>query len=157
MFYLFYFLKINGPESEIVEKLYFEDRDNGNFPFGAESDGLYTLCLDNQMSKFTAKVVTFSIQGSIDDRADSALSEFASSDALTEEDLEPIKETTKRIDSTLVELTSMQNNYRRRERVNRATAESTNSRVFWYSLLVSTVTVVVTVVQVFTLQRWFPK
>lgn len=149
-------VKLNSPSSVLLEKLHFETKEKGEFPFTAAEEGTFILCLDNSMSRFTAKVVQFMIIGPNDGTVKAGV--IAASpppDAATKEDLDPMEKTVQRLDATLVELGQLQRTYRRREQANRNTAESTNARVMWYSLLVCAVCGIGTVGQVWWLKRWF--
>lgn len=136
-------MQVEGPVDEIMNVLYFEDNMTGVFEGKADLVGEYRLCLDNTMSRWTAKVVQFSIELPTD-----PISPGLPTDEVTTDDLSPLGAAVKEIDHHLKNLDTYQKRYRTRETVNRRTAESTNQRVLWYSLLVCLVTVVMTVLNV---------
>lgn len=145
-------VSVQGPAAPqpLFQTLHFEGRERGEFSWTADAEGEHRVCFDNTMSRFTAKVVAFAVAGSSEAGAHAGYDEV-----LTQEDITPVEKTVQRLDSTLMELLQMQRTYRKREQQNRATAESTNTRVLWYSVLVCAVTVVMTLLQVFTLKHWF--
>lgn len=143
--------------------MHFEGKDGNEKPFHTNSAGTYQICLDNTMSKFTAKVVSLEVDGScshaawttLDGTTAPAAQQKAPDDLVTKDDLTPVERSVERIERTLKNIADLQHSYRWHEIRSRSTAESTCERVLWYSLLVIAMAVVMTVGQVFILKYWF--
>ena len=154
-------LQIYDPTNALLtEQMHFEGKDTNEKNFRSGIQGAYQFCLDNTMSRYTPKWVQVEVNGA-SPHADwttlpgQSVEELNSKDLVTKDDLSPVESTLKRIDRNLAEIADLQHTYRWREETNRRTAESTNQRVFWYSMLVCAVAIIVTVGQLVILKRWF--
>ena len=142
------------------ESMHFEGKDSNDKTFQTRAAGRYQICLDNTMSRWTAKVVSLDVDGQSPhsewtEVPDAASSSAAAEEVVTKDDLAPVETTITRITRTLDTIADMQHTYRWREVSNRLAADKTASSVLWYSLLVCLVAVVATVAQVFVLKYWF--
>jgi len=129
--------------TRIFSKLYFEGRDSNRFNFVAAATGPYGFCFNNDMSRFTVKTVSLAV---IDD---------GSTDTAKPEDLSPFEQAVSRIKNSLHTLEQEQSYYRVREHTHRNTAESTNARVFQWSMIETVVLVLLSIGQILYLRRLF--
>jgi len=151
--------KIFDPSNALInEQMHFEGKDINDKSFRTGVEGTYQVCLDNTMSRYTPKWVQLDVRGP------SSHAEWTSTpgqkdnsqkDLITKDDLSPVEKSIHRIDNVLFDITDLQHTYRWREERNRDTAESTNGRVLWYSLLVCGVAIIMTIGQLVVLKRWF--
>lgn len=151
-------LRIEDPSKFVTyEELHFSNIDDSTgallhtivrkgSKFLAAKSGTYTFCVDNRMAKWTAKLVAFEITvirpGSpapLDAAADAA--EAARSIAV-------MVNSAARIHQKLVVLEHHQYDHYHLERAHRDTAESTNTRVQWYSALESLVIILAVMFQI---------
>eukprot|EP01129_Flabellula_baltica_P004358 TRINITY_DN1513_c0_g1_i1.p1 TRINITY_DN1513_c0_g1~~TRINITY_DN1513_c0_g1_i1.p1 ORF type:complete len:106 (+),score=19.71 TRINITY_DN1513_c0_g1_i1:489-806(+) len=93
------------------------------------------------MSRFTPKVVSFS------------MSENTDLEHVSPDDISPLEKYVIKLERNVDYVKSHQKHLRTREKRHRRTAESTNTRVYSWSLIQSLVLVAMTVVQVFYLKR----
>jgi len=152
--------KIYDPSNALMtEMMHFEGKDTNDKSFRTNALGIYQICLDNTMSRYTPKWVQLDVdgRGTRPDWTTKAEQEAGTNekDLITKDDLSPVENTLKRIDSNLQNIADLQHTYRWREETNRNTAESTNQRVLWYSLLVCAVAIIMTIGQLVVLKRWF--
>eukprot|EP00013_Stygamoeba_regulata_P023789 CAMPEP_0177648926 /NCGR_PEP_ID=MMETSP0447-20121125/11093_1 /TAXON_ID=0 /ORGANISM="Stygamoeba regulata, Strain BSH-02190019" /LENGTH=186 /DNA_ID=CAMNT_0019151609 /DNA_START=122 /DNA_END=679 /DNA_ORIENTATION=+ len=116
-------VKVTGPDDKVV---YSGDREvEGKVSFVAHQTGEYKFCFSNMMSTVTPKSISFSISAG-NDMPD----EFAMKDHLS-----PLENSILLLSDGLHSVEEEQEYMKMRETVHRNTAESTNSRVMWYSLL----------------------
>ena len=56
-------IKVTAPSGRVLhqELHFFRGADEGVTKFDAEEDGVYSFCFDNEMSRWTAKVVDFDV------------------------------------------------------------------------------------------------
>jgi len=136
-------LRIYGPKNEqVYSGLQFE---TSEYVFVANTPGPYQVCWNNEMARWTAKVVQFDIH----------LGESSATDPLTKQTLSPMEESVKRIGQSLDAVTTDQRFLRLREQSHRDTAESTNTRVLWYSILESFLLIGISLGQVYYLRKFF--
>ncbi|RKO83290.1 supernatant protein factor, C-terminal domain-containing protein [Blyttiomyces helicus] len=105
-----------------------------SFGFNAEMDGRYVYCFSNKMSSVTNKLVTFTLQGP---------------------DERPLQEEVRQMADGIRAIRDEQAYLMQREAMHRKTAESTNSRVAWWSLFETAVLIAVCIFQVSYLKRFF--
>lgn len=123
------------------EKMYFEGKDSGYFSYTVTSPDIYGVCFNNKMSRFTPKTVVFS------------LSETKNLEHVSPDDISPIEKYVVKMEKNVDYIKGQQKYFRRREKRHRRTAESTNSRVYVWSLIQSLVLILMTVAQVVYLRR----
>ncbi|GAM21403.1 hypothetical protein SAMD00019534_045780 [Acytostelium subglobosum LB1] len=128
----------------IYSILHFESSMKGKMSFTASNSGAYKICFNNEMSRFTAKVITFTWTY---DNADTAF--------VKGETLNPMDQSIQKIERTLQSIVFEQKKMRYREQTNRDTSESTNERVVRWTIIQLLVLVSMGVAQIWFLRRWF--
>ncbi|KAJ8522965.1 hypothetical protein ONZ45_g537 [Pleurotus djamor] len=114
----------------------------GSVSVTAESDGRFEYCFSNQMSAIADKLVSFNVHGVI----------YVSDDA---DVVAPIEREIRALSTGLTSVKDEQEYIVVRERTHRNTAESTNSRVKWWSILQTILIFLVAAFQVYYLQSFF--
>ncbi|KAG9219257.1 hypothetical protein CCMSSC00406_0001667 [Pleurotus cornucopiae] len=114
----------------------------GSISITAERDGRHEYCFSNQMSAIADKLVSFNVHGTI----------YVSDD---EDVVAPIEREIRSLASGLAAVKDEQEYIVVRERTHRNTAESTNSRVKWWSIIQAFVLFAVVAWQVYYLQSFF--
>eukprot|EP01112_Ceratiomyxa_fruticulosa_P021718 TRINITY_DN774_c1_g1_i2.p1 TRINITY_DN774_c1_g1~~TRINITY_DN774_c1_g1_i2.p1 ORF type:complete len:206 (+),score=36.96 TRINITY_DN774_c1_g1_i2:99-716(+) len=140
-------VKIFDPSNNnIFTGLHFETKMKGKQNFVAYQSGVYKFCFNNEMSRFTAKVLTFNI---------GVGSEAKGSEPVKAEHLSPIENSVQKIDRVLQMCISEQRRIRVREQTHRDTAEDTNGRIVWWSVGETVTLLVMSIGQIWYLRRWF--
>lgn len=116
-------------------------RDTGTHSFTADTDGRYTYCFSNEMSTVTGKTVSFNVHGVM----------YVEDDGHTA----PIEREIRALSSALEAVKDEQEYIVVRERLHRDTAESTNDRVKYWSIVQTMMLFAVCGWQVFYLKRFF--
>ncbi|KAJ7276134.1 supernatant protein factor C-terminal domain-containing protein [Mycena haematopus] len=114
----------------------------GTLSITAEKDGRYEYCFSNQMSAIADKIVSFNVHGII----------YVGEDA---DVVAPIEREIRTLASGLQSVKDEQEYIVVRERTHRNTAESTNSRVKWWSVLQAIVLFLVVGWQIYYLKSFF--
>ena len=144
---------IRSPAGTIFEKVVFFNRDdeanekNGHISQPVTMSGVHSVCFDNSMSRWTAKVVSFALK-----------SQATTKDTLENAKLEhlgPVVDSVIKISDELDQIERLQHHLRIREQVHRDTQESTNSRVQWFALVEACVLVGLSVLQLYYIHTWF--
>ncbi|PRP80370.1 LRR receptor-like serine/threonine-protein kinase GSO2-like [Planoprotostelium fungivorum] len=150
-------MTLSGPNAEVIKTgIVFEA---GDSTFQATTTGTYMLCWNNEMARcahsisssitdsgrWTAKVVQFEWDIGVE-KEDNALK----ADHLT-----PMDQTVERISDSIDAIQIDQTYLKIREQSHRDTAESTNERVLWFSILESIVLASISIGQVVMLRRFF--
>src|SRR5690349_14711241 len=117
----------------------------GKVEFTATVAGTHQICFDNTMSRWTAKVVTFKVTGG--SGAASAGSGAKKDDLVKFEHLTPMVDSVIKVSEELVLIEGLQRHMRVREQQHRDSAEATNSRVQWMSIVESILLVSISVLQ----------
>lgn len=123
--------------------LLFEQRhkDTGTYDFTADADGRYKYCFSNKFSAVTDKTLSFNVHGVL---------------YLTEEEgLIPAERELRDLANNVQMFKDEQEYLTMRERVHRNTAESTNSRIKWWSIFQTILVVSVCAFQVYFVKRQF--
>lgn len=115
---------------------------NGDFSFQAELDGKYIYCFSNEHWAAGSKDVSFNVHGII----------YVPE---PESPADPLEAEVKRLSEILSQVKDEQSYIVIRERTHRNTAESTNSRIKWWSVFQMTVLVAEGIFQVWWLKRFF--
>eukprot|EP01122_Echinamoeba_exundans_P003795 TRINITY_DN13854_c0_g1_i1.p1 TRINITY_DN13854_c0_g1~~TRINITY_DN13854_c0_g1_i1.p1 ORF type:complete len:214 (+),score=38.12 TRINITY_DN13854_c0_g1_i1:22-642(+) len=126
----------------LFSKMHFEGRDEGKWKYTVQQTGTYGICFNNEMARFTVKTISFDWKTT-----------KAGQQATTSEDLTPMQQALQRISSAIDTLQVEQNYFHVREIVHRNTAESTNGRVRWWSIIESTILVLMAVGQIYYIRR----
>jgi len=135
--------KMYGPKNDLVHQI---DRETeGKFTLTAVDAGDYKLCFSNAMSTLTPKVVSFTVH--VGDVMDPHLTKIDHSD--------PIVKSIMRLTEGLSEIQNEQKYLRMREHNHRDLAEETNDKILYWSIVEAIVLVIMSVVQVFVLKRFF--
>ncbi|KAL5530177.1 EMP24 [Sanghuangporus sanghuang] len=113
----------------------------GSVSVTAEKDGRYEYCFSNQMSTLADKIVNFNVHGIV----------YVGED----ETIAPIEHEIRSLAIGLQSVKDEQEYIVVRERKHRDTAESTNSRVKWWSILQTVVLFSVVGWQVYYLKSFF--
>ncbi|KAJ6516165.1 emp24/gp25L/p24 family/GOLD-domain-containing protein [Mycena sanguinolenta] len=114
----------------------------GTLSITAEKDGRFEYCFSNQMSAIADKIVSFNVHGII----------YVGEDA---DVVAPIEREIRTLASGLQSVKDEQEYIVVRERTHRNTAESTNSRVKWWSVLQAIVLFLVVGWQIYYLKSFF--
>eukprot|EP01104_Vermistella_antarctica_P020318 TRINITY_DN8658_c0_g1_i1.p1 TRINITY_DN8658_c0_g1~~TRINITY_DN8658_c0_g1_i1.p1 ORF type:complete len:229 (-),score=64.26 TRINITY_DN8658_c0_g1_i1:66-752(-) len=155
-FQVYFEPKDGRPPSVITDILHFEDEGDGYIDILAEADGLHKFCFNNEMSRWTAKVVTFTIEYENDwDNSQADSSDQEKSDLAKSEHIDPMEQSLERIAQQVHKLTKHQMYLKGNEFQMRDLVEETNSRVWMLSMLESIVLVTISLAQVFYLRRFF--
>ncbi|KAJ1029213.1 hypothetical protein NDA18_002839 [Ustilago nuda] len=122
--------------------LFKQDRkDTGTYSFTAQDDGRYTYCFSNEFSSISDKTVSFNVHGIIY--------------VPDEGDMMPIEKEIRDLAAGLQAVKDEQEYLVIRERVHRNTAESTNTRVKWWSIIQGFILVAVCSCQIYFVKRQF--
>ncbi|EGC37250.1 hypothetical protein DICPUDRAFT_150161 [Dictyostelium purpureum] len=108
--------------------------------------GIYSFCFSNKMSSLTDKTVSFMLSVG----ENSPIRELAKKNDLT-----PIERSIMTLSDGVTGVRNEQNYFRMREAAHRNTAESTNSRVLWWSIFEACVLVSLSIWQIYYLRRFF--
>ena len=148
----------HGVPGYLIDILHFSGEMDGKYEFQTSSSGLYKFCFNNEMSRFTPKVVQFSLSFGTDKwglQPASSLSKPSASQAVKPEDLDPLERSVRRISMQLDVLQRHQKVLRNRERKHRDTNDSTNSRVVIVSIIESTVLFSLHIFQIYFIRSLF--
>jgi len=138
-------LKILAPGNvQIYAGLHFE---SAQYEFIAAFAGDYSICFSNEMARWTAKVIQFRV---VKDNVQPKDGKPLTTDVLT-----PMQTSLLAISNSLDVIQVDQTHLRIREQVHRDTAESTNTRVYFYSLIESILLLIISIGQVFYLRKFF--
>jgi len=113
----------------------------GSYAITAEQDGRHEYCFSNQMSAVADKIVSFNVHGVVYVAGDDVVA--------------PIEREIRKLAAGLVSVKDEQEYIIVREKTHRNTAESTNSRVKWWSVLQAIVLFSVVAWQVYYLKSFF--
>eukprot|EP01061_Rhynchopus_euleeides_P007346 TRINITY_DN16359_c0_g1_i2.p2 TRINITY_DN16359_c0_g1~~TRINITY_DN16359_c0_g1_i2.p2 ORF type:complete len:225 (+),score=95.21 TRINITY_DN16359_c0_g1_i2:29-676(+) len=133
--------KISDPKGEVVWEV---DRESEyRVMFKAASVGQYAFCFANKLSTMTPKTVSFDI----------AIGDPTQGDGKASPD--PIEQSIIKVTEGLHEIAQEQAYLTARERVHRSTAEETNSRVLYFSIVEIALLLVMGVGQIVYLRQQF--
>ncbi|TKY85676.1 hypothetical protein EX895_005216 [Sporisorium graminicola] len=118
-----------------------ERKDTGTYSFTAQDDGRYSYCFANEHSSVSDKTVSFNVHGVIY--------------VPDEGDMLPIEREIRDLAAGLQAVKDEQEYLVIRERVHRNTAESTNTRVKWWSIIQGFILIAVCSCQVYFVKRHF--
>ncbi|PWZ02338.1 supernatant protein factor, C-terminal domain-containing protein [Testicularia cyperi] len=116
-------------------------KDTGTYSFTAQDDGRYTYCFSNEFSTVSDKTVSFNVHGIIY--------------VPDEGEMLPIEREIRDLAAGLQAVKDEQEYLVIRERVHRNTAESTNTRVKWWSIIQGAILIGVCSCQVYFVKRHF--
>ncbi|KAF9452200.1 supernatant protein factor, C-terminal domain-containing protein [Macrolepiota fuliginosa MF-IS2] len=130
---------LSDPNGKILGKHIRQD--TGSVSITAAVDGRHEYCFSNQMSAIADKIVSFNVHGVIYIDEDEAVA--------------PIEREIRNLAIGLTSVKDEQEYIVVRERTHRNTAESTNARVKWWSVLQAIVIFVVVAWQIYYLKSFF--
>mmetsp|Transcript_15013 Transcript_15013/g.52215 ORF Transcript_15013/g.52215 Transcript_15013/m.52215 type:complete len:234 (-) Transcript_15013:356-1057(-) len=116
--------------------------------FDADETGLYEFCLNNKMARWTGKRVLFELEVKL------PRSEGGGTDP-NDTPTDRMAATVRRLHEALDVVDADQQHLRAREEVHRDTAESSQERVTWFTLLETAVYLTLSVGQVGVVKGWF--
>ncbi|KAH8085267.1 supernatant protein factor, C-terminal domain-containing protein [Filobasidium floriforme] len=130
---------LQDPTSATLSSIY--RKSTGTYALTAAKDGRYTYCFSNEMSSVSPKVVSFNVHGVlyVEDSGEVA----------------PVEAEIRALSTGLQGVKDEQEYIVVRERVHRDTAESTNDRVKWWSIVQSFLLVAICAWNVTYLKSWF--
>jgi len=129
---------LSDPEERILGKQIRQS--TGSISITAEKDGRHEYCFSNQMSSIADKLVSFNVHGVI---------------YVAEDVVAPIEREIRALSNGLAAVKDEQEYIVLRERTHRNTAESTNDRVKWWSVVQAIVLFLVCAWQVYYLKSFF--
>ncbi|RXW21191.1 hypothetical protein EST38_g4688 [Candolleomyces aberdarensis] len=130
---------LTDPQAKVVSKQIRQS--TGSVAVTAETDGRYEYCFSNLMSAIADKMVSFNVHGVI----------YVSGDDV----VAPVEREIRALAAGLTSVKDEQEYMVVRERTHRNTAESTNSRVKWWSILQAIVLFSVVAWQIYYLKSFF--
>ena len=149
----------HGAPSLLADILHFSGEMDGKYEFQTSSQGLYKFCFNNEMSRFTPKIIQFSLAVGADkwglSPVTSSSKGSSNAEAVKPEDLDPLEQSARRLSMQLDILQRHQKVLRNRERKHRDTNESTNSRVVWTTIIESSVLFSLHVFQIYFIRSLF--
>lgn len=123
---------IKGPNQQIIVSK--EKERSGDYVFTADQIGEYEFCFDNEMSTFAEKVIDFEIK--TDDDLEAKQRKASLPNAPSENvAVEHMQLSVEKIERKLQLLENSLNYYKTRNNRNQSTVKSTQTRIFWFSLL----------------------
>ncbi|WFD33631.1 p24 complex component [Malassezia cuniculi] len=131
--------RLTDPDGQLLYQLL--RHDTGTYEFVAEKDGRYTYCFGNNFSTVSHKTVSFNVHGVL----------YLADD----EGLMPAEHELRELAANIQLFKDEQEYLVMRERIHRNTAESTNTRVKWWSVLQTVLVVLVCAFQVYFVKRQF--
>jgi len=129
----------------LFQGMHFDSKMKGRQQFMAQEAGVFKVCFNNEMSRFTAKVVAFTF----------GVGENTKSEVAKPADLTPMETSLGKIERMLLIVIGEQRRMRIREQVHRDTSEDTNFRVQLWSVFETVLIGAMGVGQVWYLRRWF--
>lgn len=124
----------------------------GDYVFTANHVGEYAFCFENDMSTLTGKLIDIDITVESEPRRDLPIKPGQLADQTT-----ALEESIYRLSNMLSGIRRKQRNAHTRERRGYFIVESTQSRIFWYSVLETAMIIGMAIVQVYVLQTFFTK
>ncbi|GEQ72975.1 hypothetical protein JCM33374_g6664 [Metschnikowia sp. JCM 33374] len=127
----------------------------GEFVITAKMAGEYEFCFSNEMSTFADKVIDFEIkyEGDASNAFRARMPEQPNTKPLAH--VEAMKETAAQIDNQLEELKKSLHYYKTRNNRNQATVRSTESRIYYFSILEVLLMVGMAALQITVVQLFF--
>ncbi|GAK66266.1 endosomal cargo receptor [Moesziomyces antarcticus] len=121
--------------------------------FTGNTVGEYTFCFENAMSTVAEKLIDFDITVESEPRLDLPITPAK----LLKEHSAPLEEGISNLNDKLTQITRTQRYFRVRENRNFNTVKSTQSKIFWYSVVESATMVGISAAQVYIVRTLFEK
>ena len=151
-------LQISQSGIMIYDVLHFSGEMDGRYEFVAGTTAFYRFCFNNEMSRFTPKVVSFQLVIGSDRWGSDQIDPLKpSSTAVRPKDLDPMEASARQISMSLDVLQRHQKYLRSRFRRHRDTSDSINSRVVWISIIESLTLIFVHLIQIYTIRSFFKR
>jgi len=146
--------QIFAPDNQLLfETIHFEEEDEGFYEFDPKITGDYSVCFNNEMSRFTSKVLSFYMI--VEDHHTEDERVIGLPAVAQTEDLDPVETSIHRIKVEMEKLQRHQYYLRGREAQHRQVTLSTTSRVVWLSFLEAFVLLGLNLGQIYYLRRFF--
>jgi len=150
---------VEGREpKELLHVLHFEDEGDGVFDFRADANGgTYKICFSNEMARWTAKVVTFTVQVGEWWETPETMEDIPENPkaVMTSDHLESVDDQIRRCFHQMDKIMHHQNYLAGQEVTHHALTESTNNKMFYWSVLEAMALLSVSLLQVYTIRRFF--
>jgi hypothetical protein len=133
-----------------------EKERQGDFVYTTQSIGEHSHCIFNTMASYAAKSVDIELTAQ-DDKFSVNAKLPQNKGGLSDEHLSPLEESLYKLSADLSHISRNQKYFRTRENRNFATVKSTESRIFWFSLMENMLIVAMSALQVidFFDDGWF--
>ncbi|KAG0168017.1 hypothetical protein DFQ28_005912 [Apophysomyces sp. BC1034] len=141
---------VRDPRNQVI--LDGERERQGDYVFTANFAGEYSFCFSNDMSTIAEKLVDFEITLENEVRPNF---QNQGSGAEPPKSLSAMEESLFRLSGSLTNVARTQKRFRTRDNRNSSTMTSTESRIFWFSILESALIVVMAGIQVFVVRNFF--
>ncbi|RCH90647.1 hypothetical protein CU097_004075 [Rhizopus azygosporus] len=142
--------EVVGPRDNVI--LEGQQEKQADYVFTANDVGEYAFCFANEMSTFAEKLIDFEILVEHEVRPEFQKDASGKEQPQT---LTEMEETIFRLSGDLTNIARTQRYFRTRENRNAATVVSTESRMFWFSLLESLAIVSMAVLQTLVIKSFF--
>lgn len=140
-------VEVSDPDGQkVLSRMYFEGKGPNHIPFVADKAGDYEICFNNEMARWTSKMVSF--KAVIKAKA-------SNTDAVKPEDVSVLEQKLGELQETLVQIMEQQQHFKDRESSHSSTLQSTQNRITYYSLFESAILVALSAVQIYFVKKWF--
>ena len=133
--------------------LILEKERQGDYVLTANEKGEYTFCFSNDMSTFAEKTVDFEI--AVESELRPAQVEAKEKGKGPQAQTDAMDESLFTLAGELTKIDRMQKLVKARENRNFSTVQSTESRIFWFSLTESSMIVGMSMIQVYVVRTFF--
>lgn len=134
-------------EEKLLSRMYFEGKGSNQIKFAVENAGDYQVCFNNEMARWTPKVVSMRINVEKNIKSGGT--------PVKPEDIDPLEVKLDQLQDTLARISEEQVHFKYREAQHTATLQSTHSRITYYSLFESFVLCSLALVQIYFVKKWF--
>eukprot|EP00008_Paramoeba_atlantica_P008531 CAMPEP_0201488526 /NCGR_PEP_ID=MMETSP0151_2-20130828/18750_1 /ASSEMBLY_ACC=CAM_ASM_000257 /TAXON_ID=200890 /ORGANISM="Paramoeba atlantica, Strain 621/1 / CCAP 1560/9" /LENGTH=217 /DNA_ID=CAMNT_0047873839 /DNA_START=58 /DNA_END=711 /DNA_ORIENTATION=- len=146
---------------ELENQKYFSEETEGKFVHVSPRPGTYKICFDNQMSRWTAKVVDFDMfigeTHTIRKQKTETSAQVKMSEMLLSEDLKKLEREAENIEVTLEKTKRTQRHLLNREKLHLEVSNNSNSRAITMALLEAAVLISISVTQIFLVHHMFKR
>lgn len=140
-------MEVSDPDGgKVLSRMYFEGKGDNHITFVADKAGDYELCFNNEMARWTSKMISFKTI---------IKAKAASSEAVKPEDVSVLEKKLAELKLTLVSIMEEQQHFKDREAAHSSTLQSTHNRVTYYSLFESAILVALSALQIYFVKKWF--
>ena len=144
----------------LTSSMHFSNEADGKFSHTSERAGTFKICFNNQMSRWTAKVVEFQVFVGEDHHqyrknAQSPDATVSLSEMLLSEDIKALELEATKISNELEVALRSQKTLQNREKRHRETSEASSSRALWTSILEAVVLLAISGIQIYLVRSMF--